>query len=232
MSYLYFLCQPYIAIIGDIKNSKKIKNRDCFQQKFKEILDQVNIKYADDIASKFIITLGDEFQGLLFPGKSLIEILLYIKNEIYPYEIRFGIGMGAITTKINKEFALGADGPGYYKARNSIEALKKLEKKREIAITDVLIEIDEENHNRLQELALNTIFKLMYAIEKKWTKKQREAILYMLINNANQLDTSKHFEVSPSNINQILSKGNFNVYKESFDNLKEIMDDIYHYVRF
>lgn len=54
----------------------------------------------------------------------------------------------------------------------------------------------------------------------------------MLINNANQLDTSKHFEVSPSNINQILSKGNFNVYKESFDNLKEIMDDIYHYVRF
>lgn len=232
MSYFYFWFEPYIAIIGDIKNSKKIQDRNCFQQKFKKILDQINIKYTDSIASNFTITLGDEFQGLLLSGKYLMDIILYIKKEIYPYEIRFGIGIGAITTQINHEVSLGADGPGYHKARNSIETLKKLEKQREVALTDILIGIDEESDNKLQELTLNTIFKLMYAIEKKWTKKQRETILYMLVNNVNQLDTSKHFDVSASNIHQIITKGNFNAYKESFINLKEIMNEVYHYVKF
>lgn len=103
---------------------------------------------------------------------------------------------------------------------------------REVAFTDILIGIDEESDNKLQELTLNTIFKLMYAIEKKWTKKQRETILYMLVNNVNQLDTSKHFDVSASNIHQIITKGNFNAYKESFINLKEIMNEVCHYVKF
>ena len=77
MSYFYFWFEPYIAIIGDIKNSKKIQDRNRFQQKFKKILDQINIKYADSIASNFTITLGDEFQGLLLSGKYLMDIILY-----------------------------------------------------------------------------------------------------------------------------------------------------------
>lgn len=55
-----------------------------------------------------------------------MDIILCIKKEIYPHEIRFGIGIGAITTQINHEFALGADGPSYHKARNCIETLKKV----------------------------------------------------------------------------------------------------------
>lgn len=31
--------------------------------------------------------------------------------------MRFGIGIGSISTKINSEISIGADGPGYYKAR-------------------------------------------------------------------------------------------------------------------
>lgn len=54
----------------------------------------------------------------------------------------------------------------------------------------------------------------------------------MLINNANQLDTSRYFNVSASNIHQIITKGNFNTYKESFINLNEIMNEVYHYVKF
>lgn len=41
--------------------------------------------------------------------------------SLYPVELRFGIGIGEITTEINTEMALGADGPGYYKAREAIE---------------------------------------------------------------------------------------------------------------
>ena len=55
----------YFAIIGDIIASKTISNRSEVQNHLKRILDQVNEEYKSNIASRFSITLGDEFQGLL-----------------------------------------------------------------------------------------------------------------------------------------------------------------------
>ena len=232
MSYFQFYYEPYIAIIGDIKNSKNITERYQFQQLFHNVINRVNEIYKNDIASNFTITLGDEFQGLLHSGENLMDIILYIKKELYPQKIRIGIGIGTITTNINKDISIGADGPGYHKARESIENLKKMENQREIAFSDIEIRIEEIKKNQLQELALNTIFKLMYSIEQKWTIKQRETILYMLIHHSNQLTTASHFHVSASNIYQIINKGNYYTYKESLTNLNKIMNEVYQYVKF
>ena len=60
------------------------------------------------------ITLGDDFQGLLHSGEHVMDIIQYIKREAYPIKIRFGIGIGAITTNINAMISIGADGSGYY----------------------------------------------------------------------------------------------------------------------
>lgn len=90
------------------------------------MLTQINQKYKEQIASKFLITLGDEFQGLLLNGSQALTIVEELKRKMYPIEIRFGIGVGEITTKIDREKALGADGPSYYYARNAIEQLKKM----------------------------------------------------------------------------------------------------------
>ena len=79
--FFFFKFNPYIAIIGDIKNSKNIKERNILQKKLDKILNEVNEIYSDSISSKFIITLGDEFQGLLHSGKNLMEIIYYIKKE-------------------------------------------------------------------------------------------------------------------------------------------------------
>ena len=51
----------YFAIIGDIIASKTISNRSEVQNHLKRILDQVNEEYKSNIASRFSITLGDEF---------------------------------------------------------------------------------------------------------------------------------------------------------------------------
>lgn len=91
--FFFFPYIPYIAIIGDIKNSKKIEDRNRVQKKLNEILNDINEKYQDDISAKFIITLGDEFQGLLGDGKNVIEIIEEIQWKMHPVEIRFGIGM-------------------------------------------------------------------------------------------------------------------------------------------
>lgn len=226
MSYFNFTFEPYIAIIGDIKKSKKLDNRELFQEKLNNTLAYINEKYNRHLASKFTITLGDEFQGLLTAGDNLIEIITYIKKEIYPVKVRFGIGIGAITTKINPEVSLGADGPCYHKARAAIEALKSKESKNKLAPVDIQIKIAENNEG--QELSLNTIFTLLYNLETKWTEKQRAVIYYMLYKKINQNEAADHFNVTQSNIQQILNKGHYYTYKEVLENLNIIFKEVQH----
>jgi hypothetical protein len=59
------LKQQYCAIIGDINKSRTLERRARAQEKFKEAVAAINKEFKNDIASKFLITLGDEFQGLL-----------------------------------------------------------------------------------------------------------------------------------------------------------------------
>ena len=109
----------YFAIIGDIVESKKLIDRDGVQKRLNIILKDINIKFDNDIAAKFVITLGDEFQGLLSNPSNLFDIIDTIKFEMYPVRIRFGIGIGSIDTEVNSEMALGADGPAYHYARKN-----------------------------------------------------------------------------------------------------------------
>ena len=88
----------YIALIGDIKGSKSINERGKLQKHVTNILKTVNDKFAQSIASKFLITLGDEFQGLLSSTEHLMDIIQFIKTEAQTIEIRFGIGVGTITS--------------------------------------------------------------------------------------------------------------------------------------
>ena len=118
--FFSFSNNSYIAIIGDMKNSKIMNDRNSVQNELKKILNNVNEKYSKDISARFMITLGDEFQGLLHDGAHVMQIIEEIQSEMHPVEIRFGIGIGPITTEINYEMAIGADGPGYYKARQAI----------------------------------------------------------------------------------------------------------------
>lgn len=224
MFFFFKNYNPYIAIIGDIKKSKNIEERRNFQKKLNHILNEINEAYSNSIASNFTITLGDEFQGLLHSGEYVMDIIQYIKKETYPITIRFGIGIGAITTDINSKISIGADGPGYYKARDSIEQLKVLEKKNESTYSDVQIKIDGDNSS--QELSLNSILKLMYCIEKDWTQKQREVVNYVLFEKKNQTETAHYFHVTQSNIQQILSKTHFYAYKDAFESVNKILSEV------
>lgn len=135
----------YYAIIGDIKRSKKIENRCEIQEKLKKILDNVNSIYNNDISAKFLITLGDEFQGLLEITAPILEMIKYIQREIYPIKLRFGVGIGNVSTLINHEAAIGADGPAFYAAREMIEFLREQEKKLKKQAADIQISVYEKN---------------------------------------------------------------------------------------
>ena len=110
----------YVAIIGDLVRSRQIRDRNAVQCQLQAALDQVNKKYADQIAANFLITLGDEFQGILQEPGCLMPILSDIADAIRPVQVRFGVGIGELTTEVNRNAAIGADGPAFYRARSAI----------------------------------------------------------------------------------------------------------------
>lgn len=62
-------------------------------------------------------------------------------------ELRFGVGIGPITTDIHRDMAIGADGPGYYKAREAIDYLKVNEKRKMTGPADVRFEFRQKQRN-------------------------------------------------------------------------------------
>lgn len=203
----------YIAVIGDIKNSKKIENRNQIQETLNHVLKDINVFYDTDISAKFTITLGDEFQGLLIRAEHLLDIIRFIQREMYPVKLRFGVGIGEISTNIFSEAALGADGPAYYAAREMLEELRKQEKKLKKQAADILISVYDKEDFEITEI--NTILALMEIIEAGWSDKQRYTIWDMERNGGSQAECAKRMDTTQSTVARRLADGSYITYKRA-----------------
>ncbi|MDF2656407.1 MAG: hypothetical protein K0R19_2881 [Bacillota bacterium] len=216
--------KPYIAIIGDIVASKKLKDRSEIQRKLNRVLSEINDRYADSISARFMITLGDEFQGLLTDGEYVMEIIQTIQIRMYPVRIRIGLGIGRIETEINHLMPYGADGSAYHHARKMIEELKNAENKNKTFDADIMIAADG-GYSDL-EILLNTILSLCTAIRQRWTERQREAAYDCFLNGDNQTAAAQRLKISQPAVQKLLSKADYYTYKKSMDVVSQSLQKI------
>lgn len=210
----------YFAIIGDIKNSRKMKERFQIQEQLGQILEEVNSEFDEYIAAKFIITLGDEFQGLLNSTQPIIKIIEKITLKIYPVRLRFGIGCGEISTKINREMAIGADGTAYHHARHMINKIKKNQSSRMSDQTS--IGISAADNQSIVELANNT-FSLWSFIQEKWTPKQVRLILETIECDNNQREAARRLGIVQSSVQRGLKSSGYYTYMHTKRTLEEVL---------
>lgn len=211
----------YVAMVADIKESRKLENRSQIQEKLGAVLNYVNDAYQADISAKFIITLGDEFQGLLNGTEHLLDIIQYIQREMYPVRLRFGIGIGEISTDIFYEAAIGADGPAYYEARHMIEELREQEKKLKKQAADIQLSIYDTESFEIAEI--NTVLALMKVIEDGWSDRQRYTIWYMIKNGGSQEECAKSMNTTQSTIARRLADGNYLTYVRAGKTVREAL---------
>ena len=112
------------CVIGDLVASRKITDRRKLQTRLSTGLKQLGLNRRD-IASPYTITLGDEFQAVYRDPRGIFRDLLAIQSLIHPYRVRFAIGVGSLTTALNRESAIGMDGPAFASARESLTGLTK-----------------------------------------------------------------------------------------------------------
>jgi len=211
----------FCAVIGDIINSKTLERRVEIQKKLKKVLEEINNEFDASIASKFTITLGDEFQGLLKLPNNLLDIIEKIKLNLYPIRIRFGIGNGDIITEINKEASIGADGPAYHNARKMIDEIRKSEKSKMKIDSDIKM-LSDADFNCMNDDLINAVFLLSSYIESKWTDRQREVIIDFIKYKDNQRKSADRLGVKQSTVQRLLKNSGFYNYLHA----KEVIQDV------
>lgn len=194
------MAKKYCVIIGDIVQSKEIKNRKAFQRKFHSVLEEINKNFTSNIIiSRFTVTIGDEFQGVLKSFGPSYEIIDAIQEMLYPEKLRFGVGWGEITTQIKKE-AIGMDGPAFHNAR---EAILTAEKKGRSDIFK--LGIPEK------ELAINTLALCLENIRDSWTARQRE-VLGLYRKYKNQRKVARLLKIKQPSVAAILASSKWDWY--------------------
>lgn len=120
------MARKYLVLIGDIIGSSSLDSRAKVQKRFESACRALNREAAElGIVSPLTITLGDEFQAVFSRTDSLWECLFRLEAALDPVQIRFSLGLGNLSTALNRNNALGMDGPAFHAARSGMTLLKQ-----------------------------------------------------------------------------------------------------------
>jgi hypothetical protein len=116
----------YLAVITDVVRSRQLAPtaRARLQEELRALLATLNLGFAEALAAEFVITTGDEFQGLLRDGAVIPDLVWALRTQLQGARTRVGIGYGTLHTELLPQ-AIGMDGPVFHAARDAIVLARK-----------------------------------------------------------------------------------------------------------
>ena len=200
----------YLALIADVIDSKTVQERFDLQKQLEKTLQKMNELFGDYLASRFTLTLGDEFQALLKVDAPVFQIIDTLRSELTPTQLRFGIGLGEIVTAIDPLQSVGADGPAYWNARAAINFVHQ---KNDYGNTQIYFSSGKEN----QDFFVNALIASGEAIRSGWRDSQEEILLNLLKRSVysesfSQQDLAQSLAINPSALSKRLKSSSIRVY--------------------
>lgn len=153
-----------VVIIADVRGSKKMATDERYEGQLfiKSAIIQINENFSDSIEAPFMITRGDEFQGVTKDMASGLKIMLEFERLLYPLNLRYGIGKGEIQ-KMGSNIPIEMDGPAFHRANDAVNSAKK---KKLFLLCN--------SGNDANDILLNNIFLLMNSIKSRWNENNYE----------------------------------------------------------
>jgi len=204
----------YCAVIGDIIGSRSLGDRRTLQARFLETVAGLS-DLAGSLArpdglpepvSRFIVTAGDEFQGLLRTAAPVYEILLQAEASLGT-RLRLGVGLGTLDTDIRPE-AIGMDGPAFHRARSALQACKK---------SGASLLVHSERPER--DAFVNTYLALTERLRRSFTDRQRE-VIQEVERQGTQAQAAVALGVSAAAVSQVLKAAGWSLFVEARANLR------------
>jgi len=202
----------YLVLIGDIVSSKQISQREQTQKILSSELQRLNAGNSH-IISPYTITLGDEFQVVFSRADGVFNDAMEILSALHPVKVRFSFGVGQILTQLNREQAIGMDGPAFHNARNGIEKLKN---------SDTLFTVEglETPHSRLFQESLSLV---SYTC-KNWNQNRFRTFTSMVHKKEIQ-KIAGELHISDKAVYKTISEGNLHNILRLLDEITMIINE-------
>lgn len=202
----------FVVVMGDVVRSRRLQRakRVRIQGQLERSFLRINRDHKGSIATPLQFTAGDEFQGVLKTAVDLFPVIHGIREATLPVSVRFGIGIGGITTPIS-EHPQAMDGPAFHRARDALE--KAQEFIGQICLSSGKHEGDE---------AVNAWLDVLSFIRSTWSKRAREVI--HLYQRFQKLDpVAKKLEISVQAVSKHLRVAGFRAYVRGEKVLRDLL---------
>ena len=120
------------TVLGDIVRSRAHVDQVALLARLEAELGWVNEQLDPGaVLQPLGVTIGDEFQGAFATLHAALRAVLLVELRLgRDPRVRFGVGHGEIEYSRNPEDRLGQSGSAWWAARNSMDAVKELEGRR------------------------------------------------------------------------------------------------------
>lgn len=187
------MTREMVVVLGDVVDSRKIQNREGFQEELDEILRDINDQRSNELSADFEIIKGiDEIGGVLTSPELVYQIQQEIAERIHPESIRLVAVHGRVDIGTDENSISKMDGPAFAKADQLLSSIEKRGflfdmNVREDAYEDLLV--DEIN--------------LITFVKSRWTERQMKiARLYRDLGV--QTDVAEQLSISQQAVSKTL----------------------------
>lgn len=203
----------YAAVIGDMAGSRKMSDRNLVQKRFLSVIEEANREFSSMIESPFTVTIGDEFQVLLNHMPSVPSVISFVQERMRPVGLAFGVGIGTLSTEINRTLAIGMDGPAFHFARQAVERAKK--KKPSIIYASSIPNME----------MVNSLLYFIESCEKGRTQRQKQ-IIDLLRDDYTQDKIGTALNITQQDVSKILKNAFFPEIMEANKALQTFLEQI------
>jgi hypothetical protein len=203
--------RSYCAVIGHINRSRSLAGRARVQRNFAAAVETINHEFRAAIASKFLVTLGDKFQGLLAAPEQSYDLVRRFQDLMGPIPFAFGVGIGTLSTPL-KKVALGMDGDGFKRAREALSVAKR--KRRTVCYF----------FKSESEVLVNALLGLM---DKQWLRlTTRQRRIAQLLNEQSPKEVARRLRISTQAISKTGKSAGMVELREAADALRQFLKEL------
>jgi hypothetical protein len=202
--------KTWFALIGDLVASRRLSRtaRAAAQRALRDLVESLDRISGDQLGSRFAITTGDEFQGLLRAPDPIPELLWAVQVERHELPIRIGVGRGALFTALRDE-TVGMDGPVFHAARAAIDSSRTTHGDRPVFA----------GFGAAEDRVLGGIAAGLSALRARWTGRQRE-VARLLRQGLTQSEVAAELGITPQSVHQHVVAAALAVHDELEDGLR------------
>jgi len=210
--------QKYIAIIGDLRHSRRAEDRADLQRRLLAAIDELKSKpdffaffesmfpEVKNVAATALpvaatLTAGDEVQALLTSGFATFRVLYQLTDAVSPASMTFGLGFGTVSTDLSDNVAL-VDGPVFHNARDALAVA------RQKGFWCAAKGFGED------DAIVTALLSMVGALRSRWTERQDEFIEMILQEELKRIQIARNMDVSPSVVSESLRAAAFEEFAQ------------------